>query len=91
MTPVSLRNRENEPIESLSDWELRASPGPGRWKEGYSAHGLAKALVDGRGAEDLLSPLRESGAGDFEGLRLERTIAGGPSEMVARGQSVRAM
>jgi Domain of unknown function (DUF6946) len=75
MTRVPIFNRANEPIESLSDWELRASPGPGRWAEGYSAHALAKAWVEGRGAEDLLVLLRGKGDGDFDGLGLERAIA----------------
>jgi hypothetical protein len=31
MTRVPTFNRENQQNGSLSDWELLASPGPGRW------------------------------------------------------------
>jgi hypothetical protein len=68
-------NRKDERIESVSEWQVRASPGPGRWAEGYSAQALAEAWMSGRAPEALLALFREHGAGQFRQVQLERAVA----------------
>jgi hypothetical protein len=75
MTEVPIFNRAGEPIDSVGAWETLASPGPGRWADGYSAKALAEAWIDGRGPKALLDLVSGHGPGQFEGLRLERATA----------------
>lgn len=75
MNSIPTSNRRGEPIQSVLDWERRASPGPRRWAEGYSAYALADAWINGAAAADALALLEQAGTGAFEGPELDRAIA----------------
>lgn len=75
MSAVPIFNRNGEPIQSVRDWEIRASPGEKRWADDRSANALAEAWIDGRGEDALLRLLRSAGPGAFDRVRLERAVA----------------